>query len=90
MNNDVSWSRSNPPNKVKPVDYQAAWDAAVAAGKAAAEVKVPVPMVVVQRSNPLNDASPVVKVYEPIIDGVCGFAWVKVRPRSLAACAGND
>lgn len=60
--------------------FRLAWDAAVAAGNAAAAAKVPVPMVVVQHANPLNDASPVVKVYEPVMDGVCGFAWVKIRP----------
>ena len=51
-----------------------------AAGMLAAAARVPVPMVVVQRADPMNDKSPVVKRYEPVMDGVCGFAWVIVKP----------
>lgn len=60
--------------------FKAAWDAAVAAGNAAAAAKVPQPMYVVERADPLNDNSPVVKAYAPVMDGVCGFAWVSIRP----------
>lgn len=51
-----------------------------AAGMAAAAARVPTPMVVVRHANPLDDNSPVVKRYEPVMDGVCGFAWIKCRP----------
>ena len=37
-------------------------------------------MHVVQHANPLDDSSPIVKRYAPVMDGVCGFAWVVVRP----------
>lgn len=50
------------------------------AGYAAGEGEVPAPMVVVEHANPLDDNSPVVRVYEPHTEGVCGFAWVNVRP----------
>jgi hypothetical protein len=53
-------------------------------GTKAAEACVPVPMVVVQRANPLDDSSAIVKRYEPIADGACGFAWVTIRPGNSA------
>jgi hypothetical protein len=37
------------------------------------------PMVVIQRANPWDDTSPVVKQYEPVADGLCGFAWVDLH-----------
>jgi hypothetical protein len=46
--------------------YAAAHAAAVAAGRAAAEAAVPVPMIVSGYE------------HQPVMDGVCGFAWVKV------------
>lgn len=49
-------------------------------GEAAAEAVTPTPMVVQERENPLDDNSPVVRTYAPIMDGPCGFAYVKVRP----------
>jgi hypothetical protein len=33
-------------------------------------------MQVIQRANPWDDNSPIVKAYEPVMDGVCGFAWL--------------
>lgn len=57
---------------------------AVLAGRAAGDAAVPVPMIVQERANPLNDASPVVKQYAPVMGGVCGFAWIKVRPANKA------
>lgn len=56
-----------------PALYSAAWQAGVSAATAC----VPVPMQVVQRANPLDDRSPVVHAYAPVMDGVCGFASVK-------------
>lgn len=60
-------------------DFEALYAKAHAAGMAAGESCIPVPMVVVQRANPLNDASPIVKAYEPVMDGACGFAWVSFK-----------
>lgn len=50
------------------------------AGRRAAAECIPEPMVVVQRANPFDDSSPIVKQYAPVMDGVCGFAWVTIRP----------
>jgi len=50
------------------------------AGRAAAQAVTPTPMVVVQRANPLDDRSPIVRQYQPVVEGVCGFAWVTVCP----------
>ena len=55
-----------------------------AAGMNAGESIVPMPMVVTERANPLDDRSPVVRQYAPIMDGVCGFAWVSLRPANSA------
>ena len=48
------------------------FDKAYAAGVAAAEAVIPEPMIV-------QDAQ-TGYVYAPIMDGVCGFAWVNIRP----------
>lgn len=55
-----------------------------AAGLEAGNSAVPTPMVPVERANPLDDTSPVVRQYAPVLDGVCGFAWVNVRPGNSA------
>lgn len=52
-----------------------AYDAGCAAGKAHS----PTPMVVAQHANSWDDSSPVEKAYY-VPSGVCGFAWVTVRP----------
>lgn len=60
---------------------------AVEAGRAAAEACTPTPMVVQEHANPLDDSSPVIKQYAPVMAGVCGFAWINVRPgNSSFAC----
>lgn len=68
--------------KRKAATIQTKWDAiyaeAHAAGMAAGQQAVPVPMVVVERANPLDDRSPVVRKYEPVMDGCCGFAWIVI------------
>lgn len=51
-----------------------------AAGYAAGSDFTPTPMHVVEHSNPLDDSSPVKRDYGLYADGVCGFAWVNVRP----------
>lgn len=56
--------------------YMKAHDAGMAAGQAHS----PRPMTVVQRANPLDDNSPIVHQYAPVMDGVCGFASIIVRP----------
>ena len=66
--------------------WQALWDAAHAAGMAAGNAVTPNPMIVVERANPLDDRSPVVRQYAPVMDGVCGFAWVVVCPGNHSFC----
>lgn len=54
--------------------------AAHEAGMEAGQGHRPEPMHVVERANPLDDSSPITRRYAPVMDGVCGFAWIKVRP----------
>jgi hypothetical protein len=59
-----------------------------AAGKAAADAARPTPMIVYEPGDPVKSLlgqddgglAEARKVYEPVMDGVCGFAWVTVRP----------
>lgn len=53
------------------VDFAAIHAEAHAAGMAAGQAIIPVPMVV------RDDMSG--KVYEPVMDGACGFAWVRFK-----------
>lgn len=46
--------------------------------KALAEC-VPEPMIVCQHANMIDDSSPVVR-RDYVADGLCGFAWINVRP----------
>lgn len=66
--------------KFSRAEADALFSRAHAAGLKAGEGHRPEPMVVVQRENPFDASSKIVKQYEPVMDGVCGFGWVKVRP----------
>jgi hypothetical protein len=59
--------------------FEEAFNEANRAGFAAGEAAKPVPMMVVQPSDPLNDAS-LPKAMWHVPEGACGFAWVKVSP----------
>ena len=59
-------------------DYVALHEKALAAGMKALNECVPNPMVVQQHANMMDDNSPVVKSWY-VGDGVCGFAWVRVK-----------
>jgi hypothetical protein len=50
------------------------------AGMQAADACTPTPMVVERHANQLDDSSPVVERYAPVRGGVCGFAWVNIKP----------
>jgi len=52
---------------------------AMTAGILAGNAHNPTPMVVQQHANPLNDNSAVVQSWQ-VSGGVCGFAWVNIRP----------
>lgn len=58
----------------------ALYEKAHAAGMAAGDAAIPVPMHVVELANPFDDNSPVVRQYAPVMDGPCGFASVVIRP----------
>jgi DNA-directed RNA polymerase subunit N (RpoN/RPB10) len=49
---------------------------ALQAGREAGDNARPTPMHVVQEDGMGN----VIKRYEPVMDGVCGFGWVNIRP----------
>jgi hypothetical protein len=57
-------------------DFPALIAAAEAAGYAAAEACTPRPMHVVDATSGTR--------YEPVMDGVCGFAWITIRPATSA------
>ena len=57
---------------------------AKAKGRHAAETCVPEPMIVVQHKNPWDMNSEIVKQYAPVMDGVCGFAWITIKPANCA------
>lgn len=59
--------------------HEALWKSALFAGAQAGAAVIPQPMVVQERAHVLDDNSPVVEEWV-INDGVCGFAWVSVRP----------
>jgi hypothetical protein len=63
----------------KKLTHEQLFNLAHAAGMAAAERFDPTPMIVQQHAIPLNDRSPVVQQWV-VNDGVCGFAWVVVKP----------
>lgn len=56
-----------------------------AAGEAAAQACVPVPMRVLQHASAANDASPVVQSWD-VPDGACGFAWINIKPGTSRFC----
>jgi hypothetical protein len=64
--------------KAKYASFAAAFAEARAAGLAAGNAKRPVPMIVTQHENALDDNS-AVKQQWFVEGGACGFAWVKVR-----------
>lgn len=75
-------SRSNlglKPAKAIVDDFIAVWQEAMRRGREAAEACNVTPMVVEQHANMLDDSSPVMERW--VCDsGVCGFAWVVVKP----------
>lgn len=49
------------------------------AGLTAGRAAIPVPMLVQEHLHPMDDTSPVI-YEETVSDGICGFAWIIVRP----------
>ena len=71
--------------KAKYTEFAPIFTEAHDAGMKAAEAHMPTPMQVVQRADPLNDNSPIVKRYAPVIGGVCGFGWINIYPGNCRA-----
>lgn len=63
----------------KSADHFALYERAYAAGLTAGQNKTPRPMFVERRTSPFDDRSPVEQTWR-CDGGVCGFAWVTVRP----------
>ena len=59
------------------------WNAALQAGEDSGKKCTPVPMVVEQHTDMINDNSPVKQSWF-VADGCCGFAWVTIRPGNCA------
>ncbi len=62
-----------------PILWDEVWNAAHRAGMAAGTAKVPTPMVVQAHKDVFDDKSPVIEEWRAP-QGVCGFAWIVVRP----------
>lgn len=58
--------------KLARADFAPLFAKAAAAGKAAADAAIPAPMIVSGYEN------------DPVMDGVCGFAWVNIKPGTSA------
>lgn len=65
--------------KADVVRFEKLFGDAHAAGWAAGNYVTPTPMIVAGTSFD-ERGRPVTTVYPPVMDGACGFAWVKVRP----------
>lgn len=65
--------------KMTDAEMQALYDRALLAGVEAANACVPTPMVVTQHANPFDTRSAVL-FRDVVSDGVCGFAWVVIKP----------
>ena len=63
--------------------FRILYEEAHSAGMSAGGSHVPQPMVVEQHENPIDDNSPVEKRWY-VPEGLCGFAWINVRPGTCA------
>lgn len=64
-------------------EWKMIWKEAVKTGEKALSTCNPAPMIVQQHENQLDDSSPVEKQWYAD-GGVCGFAWVIVKPGNSA------
>lgn len=69
---------------VEKFDCAALFEKADAAGKAAADAMTPVPMVVGTPTTMFGNDIDQTKPTYFVADGVCGFAWVNVKPANCA------
>ena len=64
----------------KNTKHQELFDRAQNAGRVAGNRITPTPMRVVEHKNPFDDNNPIVQEFPVVMGGVCGFAWVNIRP----------
>ncbi len=69
-----------PPPLRSESDFENLYLRAQEIGQLAGEALSPAPMVVVERQNPFDDSSPIIRQYAPEPAGACGFAWVNIKP----------
>ena len=60
-------------------DFGALYQQAHLSGMVAGKASIPTPMIVQQHKNQLDDSSSVTESWY-VGDGVCGFAWIQVKP----------
>lgn len=70
--------------KRQDAEFQALWNKANAAGREAATATVPQPMYVSTAVGLFSDEIDTSKPVYKVDDGLCGFAWVSVRPGTSA------
>jgi len=61
------------------MDFMELYKEACMAGVKAAKETVPTPMQVIERENLLDDSSPIIKSFL-VSEGLCGVAWVNIKP----------
>lgn len=66
-------------------NFQHIYNEALESGRKAGTECTPVPMVVQQHTNMLDDTSSVAKEWH-VPEGVCGFAWVHISPATASFC----
>jgi hypothetical protein len=71
--------QGNAERETKYAKFQELYTKALEAGQKAFDDAKPVPMIVQQRESAFNDSSEVIQEWV-IDDGVCGFAWLTIRP----------
>ena len=69
-------------SKLKNQEFKALWEKAMQAGSNAAAACTPTPMAVQETG--LFGKFDHKKPYEVVMDGVCGFAWVQIKPGNTA------
>jgi hypothetical protein len=70
-------------SKNQDIIWATVWESALKHGREAGAACVRHPMIVAQHANVMDDNSPVVEQWH-VPSGVCGFAWVVVRPGTSA------
>jgi hypothetical protein len=63
--------------------FEKVWIDACVAGRLAGSGHTPTAMIVEKHTNQLDDSSPVEKSWT-VSEGVCGFAWITIRPGNCA------